>query len=200
LREKKFDSLEVADALRLAIIAELDAISLYLQLAKYVDDERVRKVFEDVAREEKAHFGEFLALLKTYDSGLEAELKAGAEEVREKTGLEAVDPPAAGGGWIEEVATAAREAASSARRFRKHLVVHQAGPGAAVAVGGAVVPIRVLSVKFSISYRQVEEVLRGGGKPYFAEVTAAAAKLAAMEDSAVAEVLLSGGRVLKASS
>jgi len=42
--------------------------------------------------------------------------------------------------------------------------------------------------------------LRGGGKPYFAEVAAAAAKLAAMEDSAVAEVLLSGGRVSKASS
>jgi len=42
--------------------------------------------------------------------------------------------------------------------------------------------------------------LRGGGKPYFAEVAAAAVKLAAMEDSAVAEVLLSGGRVLKASS
>jgi rubrerythrin len=54
LREEKFDSLEVADALRLAIIAELDAISLYLQLAKYVDDERVKKVFEDVARGEGA--------------------------------------------------------------------------------------------------------------------------------------------------
>jgi len=50
-------------------------------------------VFEDVAREEKTHFGEFLAVLKTYDPGLEAELKAGAEEVREKTGLEAVDLP-----------------------------------------------------------------------------------------------------------
>jgi rubrerythrin len=65
LREEKFDSLEVADALRFAIIAELDAISLYLQLAKYVDDELVRKVFEDVAREQKAHFGEFFAVLKT---------------------------------------------------------------------------------------------------------------------------------------
>jgi hypothetical protein len=94
--------------------------------------------YEDVAREEKAHFGEFLAVLKTYDPDLAAELKAGAEEVREKTGLEAVDPPAAGGGWIEEVAAATREAVSSARRFRKHLAVYQAGPGtAAVAVGGS---------------------------------------------------------------
>ncbi len=82
LREEKFYSLEVADALRLAIIAALDAISLYLQLARCVDDERVRKVFEDVAREEKAHFGEFLALLKMCDLGLEAELNAGAEGVR----------------------------------------------------------------------------------------------------------------------
>jgi uncharacterized linocin/CFP29 family protein len=83
---------------------------------------------------------------------------------------------------------------SSARRFRKHLAVYQAGPGtAAMAVGGTVVPIRELSVRFSISYRQVEEVLRSGGKPYFAEVAAAAAKLAAMEDSAVAEVLLTAG-------
>jgi rubrerythrin len=47
----------VADALRLAIVAELDAISLHHQLAKYVYDERVRMVFEDVGREEKAHFG-----------------------------------------------------------------------------------------------------------------------------------------------
>ena len=42
--------------------------------------------------------------------------------------------------------------------------------------------------------------MKSGGKPYFAEVAAAAAKLAAMEDTAIAEVLLSCGRVLKASS
>jgi hypothetical protein len=54
------------------------------------------------------------------------------------------------------VAAAAREVASSARRFRKHLVVYQAGPGtAAVAVGGAVVPLRELSVKFSIPYSRL---------------------------------------------
>lgn len=61
-----------------------------------------------------------------------------------------------GGGWIEEVAAVARETASSVRRFRKHLVVYQAGPGAAVAVGGAVVPIRELGVRFSLPYRQVD--------------------------------------------
>lgn len=81
------------------------------------------------------------------------------------------------------MATTAREAVSSARRFRKHLAVYQAGRGTAAV---AVVPIRELSVRFSILYRQVEEVLRSGGKPYFAEV------------AAVAAVLLSGGRVLKA--
>jgi len=42
--------------------------------------------------------------------------------------------------------------------------------------------------------------LRSGNKPYFAEVASAAVRLAAVEDSAVAEVLLSGGRVLKAFS
>jgi uncharacterized linocin/CFP29 family protein len=142
-----------------------------------------------------------LPCLRRTIPGLEAELKAGAEEVREKTGLEAVDPPAAGSGWIEEVAAAAREAASSARRFRKHLAVYQARPGAAaVAVGGAVVPIKELGGKFSLPYRQVEEVLRSGGKPYFPEVAAAATKLAATEDSAAAELVLNGGKMLKASS
>jgi hypothetical protein len=54
------------------------------------------------------------------------------------------------------VAVTAREAASSARRFRKRLVVYQAGPEtAAVAVGEAVVPIRELSVKFSIPYSRL---------------------------------------------
>jgi hypothetical protein len=56
-----------------------------------------------------------------------------------------------GGCWIEEVVATAREAVSSARRFRKHLAVYQAGLGtAAMAVGETVVPIRELSVRFSI--------------------------------------------------
>jgi rubrerythrin len=32
-----------------------------------IDDERVRRVFEDIAKEEKIHFGGFLTLLKSID-------------------------------------------------------------------------------------------------------------------------------------
>jgi len=45
VRDRKLSQGEVADALRLAIMAELDAINLYLQLSRLIDDERVRRVF-----------------------------------------------------------------------------------------------------------------------------------------------------------
>ncbi len=80
---KKLGPEEIKDALRQAIIAELDAISLYLQIARSIDDGKIRKVFEDVAREEKTHVGEFLALLKMLDPEQVEELKKGEEEVSE---------------------------------------------------------------------------------------------------------------------
>jgi len=55
--DRKLSREEIADALRLSIIAELDAISLYTQLARAIDDEDVRRVLLDVAREEKTHVG-----------------------------------------------------------------------------------------------------------------------------------------------
>ena len=88
LPKKTFEDKEVAQALRLAIIAELDAINLYEQLASAIKDEKIRRVFEDIAKEEKTHVGEFLALLKTIDKEQVLELKAGEEEVKELTGLE----------------------------------------------------------------------------------------------------------------
>ncbi len=72
-----------AQALRLAIMAELDAINLYVQLASALEDEDVRRVFLDVAREEKAHLGEFLALLKRLDREQVEELEKGEREVEE---------------------------------------------------------------------------------------------------------------------
>jgi len=80
---KKLSKDEVVEALRLAIIAELDAINLYKQLARSIDDERVKRVFEDVAGEEKTHVGEFLALLKMLDEEQVKELEKGEREVKE---------------------------------------------------------------------------------------------------------------------
>ncbi len=81
--DKKLSKLEVAQALRLAIIAELDAINLYVQLANAVEDENVKEVFLDVAREEKTHVGEFLELLLRVDPEQVEELKKGKEEIEQ---------------------------------------------------------------------------------------------------------------------
>jgi len=87
VREKVFSRGEIAEALRLAVIAELDAINLYEQIASLSEDEVVRKVFLDVAKEEKTHVGEFLAILLKFDPGQAEEIKSGFEEVRELTGI-----------------------------------------------------------------------------------------------------------------
>ncbi|OYT31452.1 MAG: rubrerythrin [Thermofilum sp. ex4484_79] len=72
--------------LRTAIIAELDAISLYEEMASLVQDEKIKKVLLDVAKEEKTHVGEFLALLNLKDEEQEQELREGEKEVREILG------------------------------------------------------------------------------------------------------------------
>jgi rubrerythrin len=69
--------------LRLAIMAELDAINLYEQLANMTEDENIRTILLDVAREEKTHVGEFMALLLKLDEEQVEELEAGKEEVEE---------------------------------------------------------------------------------------------------------------------
>ncbi len=74
------------EILRAGIIAELDAISLYEQLAAMTRKESIRTMLLDIAREEKTHVGEFQALLLQEDREQVEELRAGAREVREKTG------------------------------------------------------------------------------------------------------------------
>lgn len=69
--------------LRIAIMAELDAINLYEQLASLTDDEDLRTILLDVAREEKTHVGEFMALLLSRDEEQAVELEEGKEEVEE---------------------------------------------------------------------------------------------------------------------
>lgn len=71
------------EILRVGIIAELDAINLYEQLAAMTTHLEIRKVLLEVAREEKTHVGEFQSLLLSIDKEQEKELKKGAKEVDE---------------------------------------------------------------------------------------------------------------------
>lgn len=76
----------VREILRAGIIAELDAINLYEQLAAMTDRVDIKKVFLDIAKEEKTHVGEFQELLLREDKEQVEELKHGKKEVEEVTG------------------------------------------------------------------------------------------------------------------
>jgi rubrerythrin len=71
------------EILRSAMIAELDAISLYEQMADMTQNKNIRKLLLDVAGEEKTHVGEFQALLLIEDKEQGKELEEGKEEVEE---------------------------------------------------------------------------------------------------------------------
>lgn len=70
------------EILRVGIIAELDAISLYEQLADNATDENIKKVMIDVANEEKEHVGEFKTLLDSLDPEQVEMENEGAQEVK----------------------------------------------------------------------------------------------------------------------
>jgi len=71
------------EILRAAVIAELDAISMYEQMAATSTNPAVKEVLLDIAREEKTHMGEFTTLLLRLDSEQAEELKNGQKEVEE---------------------------------------------------------------------------------------------------------------------
>lgn len=71
------------EILRIGIIAELDAVNLYEQLASMTSNEDIRKVLQDIAKEEKTHVGEFLELLLRLDKEQVSELEEGKKEVKE---------------------------------------------------------------------------------------------------------------------
>jgi len=71
------------EIIRSAIIAELDAINLYEEMAALAKDKGIKKVLLDVAKEEKEHVGEFHTLLLMFDKEQVKELEEGKEEVEE---------------------------------------------------------------------------------------------------------------------
>ena len=56
------------EILRAAMIAELDAVNIYEQMANLTKNEEIRKILLDVAREEKIHVAMFEIVLLQTDS------------------------------------------------------------------------------------------------------------------------------------
>lgn len=73
------------EILRVGMIAELDAVSFYEQMAAKTTDENIKTVLLDIAKEEKTHIGEFQAMLLKLDEEQKAELENGAKEIDELT-------------------------------------------------------------------------------------------------------------------
>ncbi|MDD5317423.1 MAG: ferritin family protein [Candidatus ainarchaeum sp.] len=82
LEQKETDK----EILRAGIIAELDAVSLYEQMAAMTRDPKIKAVLMDIAKEEKTHAGEFQALLVQLDPQQGQELAAGKKEVDKLAG------------------------------------------------------------------------------------------------------------------
>ena len=74
------------EILRAGIVAELDAINFYEQMAAMTENGNIRKVLLDIAKEEKTHMGEFQAFLLKEDKEQKEELKKGEKEVEELIG------------------------------------------------------------------------------------------------------------------
>ncbi|TXT58523.1 MAG: Rubrerythrin [Promethearchaeota archaeon] len=72
--------------LRFGILAELDAINLYEQMADMTDNTDLKQVLLEVAKEEKEHVGEFQTLLLDLDKQQVEEMEEGKEEVEELLG------------------------------------------------------------------------------------------------------------------
>jgi len=81
--KRMMTSNELVRAIRMNMAAELDAASLYEAHADATDNPLAKKVFIDIANEERVHVGEFLELLKILLPDEEGWLQHGYDEVRE---------------------------------------------------------------------------------------------------------------------
>ena len=74
------------EIIRAGIIAELDAINMYEQMAAFAKDINIKKMLLDIAKEEKTHMREFQRLLLNRDEEQVQELEKGKEEVKKEVG------------------------------------------------------------------------------------------------------------------
>lgn len=68
---------------RVGMIAELDAVSFYEQMAAMATDDVLKKVLLDIAKEEKTHIAEFETMLLKFDQEQVQENENGRKEVEE---------------------------------------------------------------------------------------------------------------------
>jgi len=71
------------ECIRSAIIAEYDAVNMYEEFAEVCKNEKVKKVFLDIANEEKVHIGEFEALAGKLDAHFVNKRNEGKKEVEQ---------------------------------------------------------------------------------------------------------------------
>lgn len=83
----KFDKVKKEDVdkeiVRAGMIAELDAVNFYEQMAAIAEDGVLKKVLLDIAKEEKTHVAEFETLLLKMDKEQVEENEEGRKEVEE---------------------------------------------------------------------------------------------------------------------
>lgn len=210
---KKLGKDEVAEALRLSIIAELDAINLYLQIARAVEDERVKKVFEDIAKEEKTHVGEFLAVLKALDAEQVEELRKGLEEVKKLTGIQVnesqnnnVVVEVGHEDILKQVPTILKEFIDKVRVLRKHLPIVKVGRGVESTVIEKLVDGRLeriveslheLSIKFKVSQRSLDLALRERQSIEMSDAYSAGRKLIMLEEKYLLDRLLNAEGIIR---
>lgn len=81
--DRKMSKTELAQAIRIDIASELEAIYLYDAHAHATDDPLARKVLMDIRDEEVAHVGELMTLMRHLDPSVVALMASGEAEVME---------------------------------------------------------------------------------------------------------------------
>jgi len=74
------------EILRVGMIAELDVVNLYEQMAVMTENKHIKEILLDIAKEEKTHVGEFQALLLKTDKEQVNKLEEGRKEVEKELG------------------------------------------------------------------------------------------------------------------
>jgi len=86
--DRKLTKEELVRAIRFSIASEFEAIQLYEELQESIDDEKSKKLLEEITEDEKVHVGNFLYLLKLLDPEEESAYKEGCDEAKKIIGEE----------------------------------------------------------------------------------------------------------------